>query len=196
MSPRATTQNRQVRRGMYIDGQRATVSPFGGPEHTLRSMVSHAIGDRGEKSFPVRQFAESVVRHVEPKDYLGEILAVRNVFVQRAPAGRMPLFRYTNDPRHVEMIKDPQRMVEEINEYGSTICDCDEIAMMAATMCLTLGREVEFVGLGFSPGKLTHVAARVKEPKSGKWVFVDAVAGPKEREAASRAKHIVFWSLD
>lgn len=157
-----------------------------------------ALGPRGEKSYLVRQFTERVTQHVAPKDYLGEILAIRNVFLMPSPwlHDGTPLFRYSNDPRHVEWIKDPQRLVEEIHERGSTILDCDEVAVMGATMALQIGREVELVALGFSPGELTHVGFRVKEPKTNTWIWIDPVAGPREREAAATAKEILPWSLD
>lgn len=172
------------------------ISRFGGPQHTLQKMQDAALGPRGEQSMRVRQFAEEVTRYLEPKDYLGELLAIRNVFLQRSPRTGAPLFRYINDPRHVELIKDPERLVTEIELYGSTQCDCDEITCLAGTLALCVGREVEWVGLGFEPGSLTHVACRVKEPKSGQWVFLDAVAGPREREAMERAKNTKFWSID
>lgn len=184
---------------------RSRLGPFTGPRDTLAAMERIALGPRGEQSFLVRQFTERVTQHVAPKDYLGEILAIRNVFLMPSPwlrdpqTGRptgTPLFRYMNDPRHVEWIKDPQRLVEEIHEHGTTIADCDEIALMAAVMALQLGREVEFVALGFEPRQLTHVGARVKEPKSGVWIWVDPVAGPREREAAATAKEMLTWSLD
>jgi hypothetical protein len=180
--------------GWLGDDQTAVVRPFRGPRHTLESMEKLALGPRGEQSFRVRQFAETIVRYLEPKDYLGEIIAVRNVFLQRGPHGA-PLFRYANDPLHVELVKDPERMVTELDMYGSTLCDCDEITCLAGTLCLTLGREVEWVAMGFSPGQLTHVGVRVKEPKSNQWIWLDAVAGPREAEAAARAKTIKFWSL-
>lgn len=169
---------------------------FRGPRHTLEAMEEKALGPRGERSYPVRQFTEEVTRYLQPKDYLGEILAIRNVFVQRNPRTGAPLFRYMNDPRHVELLKDPERIVTEIDTYGSTLVDCDDITCFAGTMALQLGREVEWVALGFAPGSLSHVALRVKEPKSGKWVFVDPVAGPREREAAERAVNVRYWSLD
>jgi len=170
---------------------------FTGPKDTLRSMARTAVGERGEKSPVVRQFTEYIVRDVWPKDYQGEILAVRNCFLQPSPTrpgARM--FRYANDPRHVEWIKDPQRMVEEVAQQGVCVADCDEIALLGATMCLQLGREVEFVALGFAPRQLTHVGFRVKEPKSNRWIWVDPVAGPREKEAAETAKEVLFWSLD
>lgn len=175
----------------------AALAPYRGPEDTLKAMADAAMGARGEKSLAVRQFAEWVLRDVWPKDYLGEILAIRNCLVMQSPfRPGTPLFRYVNDPRHVEMVKDPERMVDEIRQFGSTQVDCDEQSLMAGTLALLIGREVEFVALGFEPRVLTHVGTRVKEPKSGRWIWIDGVAGPREREAAERAKEILTWNLD
>lgn len=173
------------------------MGPFQGPRDTLAAMERIALGARGEQSLIVRQFTEWVTHDVWPKDYLGEILAIRNCFLQPSPTrSGAPMFRYMNDPRHVEWIKDPQRQVEEIYDQGSTTVDCDEIALMGATMGLQLGREVEFVAVGFQPGQLTHVGTRIKEPKTGSWIWVDPVAGPREREAAATAREVLKWSLD
>lgn len=175
----------------------ASFRDFSGPKDTLRSMERLALGARGEKSYKVRQFTEWVTRDVYPKDYLGEILAVRNVFVQPSPIRPgAQLTRYMNDPRHVEWIKDPERIVEEIQQHGSSTVDCDESTLLAAVMFLQLGREVEFVALGYNPRQLTHVGLRVKEPKSSQWIWVDPVAGPKERDSAKNAKEKLLWSLD
>jgi len=176
------------------------VRRFGGPKDTLRLMAEHALGKYGEQSMLVRQFTENVLRYVQPKDYLGEMLAIRNVFVQPSPYIRLKpapaLFRYTNDPRHVEMVKTPDRIAREVAQHGSSLIDCDESACMAATMLLQIGRKVELVAMGFEPGKLSHVAVRGQEPKSNKWILLDGVAGPREKEAAGKAKQLLVWSLD
>ena len=115
--------------------ERVKFGPFKGPKDTLRSMERLTLGPRGEQSHVVRQFTEWATQDVFPKDYLGEIIAIRNVFLARMPVpgakpdakGRVPtrpLFRYMNDPRHVEWIKDPQRQVEEIHQSGVTTVDC------------------------------------------------------------------------
>lgn len=175
----------------------ATLKPFRGAKDTLRLMSELALGDRGERSVIVRRFTEWVVRDIAPKDYLGEILAIRHALVQPSPTRPgTPLFRYVNDPRHVEFVKDPQRMVEEIMGNGTTAVDCDEQALMVATMAMQIGRRPQFVALGFAPNTLTHVACRVQEPKSNQWIWMDSVAGPREREAAERAKQILVWDLD
>lgn len=175
----------------------SVVRAFRGPRDTLAKMAEHALGDFGERSMLVRQFTEWVTRQVWPKHYLGEILAIRNVFVQPSPwVPHAPLFKYTNDPRHVELVKTPERMVREIRESGQTVTDCDESSVMAATMCLQIGRKVELVAMGFAPQSLSHVAVRVEEPKSQQWILLDGVAGPREREAAGRVKELLTWSLD
>ena len=174
-----------------------TVKPFRGPETTLDAMAQAALGARGEQSMRVRQFTEWVVRGVWPKDYLGEILAIRNCFVQPSPTRRgSPLWRYTNDPLHVELVKDPERMVEEVEQHGSALVDCDDTTVMATTMCLQVGRVVELVALGFVTGELSHVGLRALEPKSNKFIWLDGVAGPREAEAAGRAKTLLVMSLD
>lgn len=174
-----------------------TLRPFRGARDTLKLMSQLALGDRGERSMKVRRFTEWCVRDCWPKDYLGEILAVRNVMCQPSPTRPgTPMFRYLNDPRHVEFVKDPERMVTEIMQNGTTAVDCDEQALMLATMAMQLGRRPQFVALGFTPNSLTHVACRVQEPKSNEWIWMDGVAGPREREAAMRAKQILVWDLD
>jgi hypothetical protein len=201
----------------------ASVGGFRGARDTLKLMADMALGDTGERSMLVRHFTLWVLRDVAPKDYLGEILAIRNVFVQPSPwvkcpyceklhdrlartcpakggqlppSANAPLIRYINDPLHVEVVKGPQRLVEEILENGTTLCDCDEYVSLCATMCLQAGRVVELVALGFEPRHLTHVGCRVQEPKTQSWIWLDGVAGPREQQAARRAKEILVWSLD
>jgi len=173
------------------------VRSYRGPKDTLETMATHALGKYGERSIYVRKFVEWVVGQVFPKDYLGEVLAVRNVFVQPSPVlPWVPLIHYVNDPRHLEFVKTPERVVKEILELGYAIADCDDTSTLAAACCLCIGREVELVAMGFTPHQLSHVAVRVKEPKSGRWIILDGVAGPREKEAAGKAKELLIKSLD
>lgn len=165
------------------------LSRFTGSPDTLNKMREHAWGARGEKSPVVREMTESVVSGIREKDYLSEILAVRNFGIQG--------IHYLNDPLHVEYIKDPERMVTEIRANGRTLADCDEIAQLLATMILQIGRVAEFVVVGFGePGDYTHVFARAKEPKSGQWIVIDPVAGSDERSMLERVTSYEIWSLD
>jgi hypothetical protein len=170
---------------------------YKGPKDTLEMMASHALGKYGERSIIVRRFTEWIVGQIAPKGYLDEILAIRNCFVQPSPTKPwVPLMRYTNDPLHVEFIRTPERCVRDIMEQGFCTIDCDESSCLAATMALQVGRVAEFVAMGFAPNVLSHVAVRVKEPKTGRWIILDGVAGPREKEAAGKAQEILFKSLD
>lgn len=104
---------------------RSVVRRYQGPRDTLREMAEHVLSDQGERSMLVRAFTEWVVREVRAKDYLGQILAIRNSMVQYSPwLPGVALFNYANDPRHVEMVKYPERMVREIMQHGTCVSDC------------------------------------------------------------------------
>jgi hypothetical protein len=166
-----------------------TLSGFSGHPDTLAAMVQVAQGPRGEQSMLVRSLLEDVILSVRTKDYLGEILAVRYWVTEWV--------RYANDMMHVEMVKDPQRLCEEIIARGQAVGDCDDIATLIGTMCLQLGREAEFVVVGFNgPGSYSHVFTRVKEPRSGKWIVCDPVAGTDERGMLERVSAYYTVSLD
>lgn len=93
-----------------------TYSGFTGAPDTLAAMVRAAQGPRGERSMLVRTMLERLTDQMQPKDYAGEIVAVRNFVTTHV--------RYQNDPLHVELVKDPQRLCEEIVERGIATGDC------------------------------------------------------------------------
>lgn len=166
-----------------------TIAPFRGPRTTIDEMVRACVGLRGERSVLVRSWTEDQIRELQPKDYMGEILALRNAAAE--------YLRYTNDPLSTEWVKDPERIVEEIRAKGKSLCDCDEIALFIATVMRQVGREAEYVTVGFGPaGHYSHVFARVKEPKSGTWIVCDPVAGTTEERMLSRVSTYRYWRID
>lgn len=165
-----------------------TVRAFHGPADTIGAMRRAALGPRGEQSAVVHSLKNSIVRDLEPKDYLSEILAVRFFCAERV--------RYSNDALHVEQVQDPERLADQIIQYGRAVGDCDDGATFIATLCLQLGREAQFVTVGFGPpGHYTHVFTRVKEPKSGKWIVCDPVAGPNESTMLRRVTTFKIWEI-
>lgn len=165
------------------------ISPFRGPETTINEMRRAVMGARGERSVKVRSFCEDIIRRLQPKDYMGEILALRYAVAEFS--------RYTNDPVSTEWVKDPERQVDEIRATGRTVVDCDEEALLLAALWRQVGREVEWVTVGFGqPGVYSHVFARAKEPKSGKWIVGDPVAGTTEDRMLARVSTYKFWRID
>ena len=163
-----------------------TLRPFRGPLDTVGTMLSQIRGSRGERSVKVRGMSEDVVRGVQDKDYLSEILAIRNFVAERC--------RYTNDPLTTEWVKDPERMVDEIGAYGRTVTDCDEMASLICTFARQCGREAQLVIVGFgAPNQYSHVFARVLEPKSRTWIVCDPVAGISEGKMLRKVRtHKIF----
>jgi len=152
-------------------------------------MINQVRGARGERSVRVRSMTERIVRGVQPKDYLSEILAIRNWANER--------LRFLNDPLSTEWVKDPERIVEEVEHYGTSNCDCDEISEVIATMSRQVGREAQFVTVGFAePEQYSHVFCQIKEPKSGAWVVCDPVAGSDEARMLRRVRAYRIWRID
>ena len=171
------------------DAPPTTIRPFNGPADTVRLMIELLKGPRGEQSTLCRNMKDHIVRELWPKDYLGEILAVRNFAAER--------IRYSNDALGVEQVQDPERLCDQIIKFGKAVADCDEIALFIATMCRQLGREVDYTIVGFGEaGSYSHVFARVKEPKSGSWIVCDPVAGIEEAQMLSRVTTYQVWSVD
>jgi hypothetical protein len=165
------------------------LSGFTGAGDTLKGMVRSVQGDRGERSLVVRSLTEKAIGQVFPKDYQGEIMAI-GYFVHS-------FVYYLNDPLHVELLKDPTRLAEEIIQKGYARGDCDDIACLTATMALQVGRVSQFVVAGFGePMNFSHVFCRVKEPKSGKWLVCDPVAGADVSGMLSRITTYQIWSCD
>ena len=183
--------------------------PYRGTPQTVVKMFQAANGPRGQKSFRVRCRVEEVIRHIRPKDYLSEIMAV---YLWTCGTE----FRYTRDPERVELVKDPERLLDELEGRGVALGDCDDLATFLIAALGSIGCTCRIVTVGFtkpgealpdkrvlsepgmhlvtSPhprlsGPFTHVFAQVKRP-GGSWVTVDPVAGPRTRRMHSRVKQL------
>lgn len=171
------------------DSPPTVVRPFRGPADTVQTMIDMVKGPRGERSTLVRSLKDHIVRELHPKDYLSELLAVRNYATEK--------IRYSNDALGVEQVQDPQRIVEQIVQHGRAVGDCDDGATFIATMTRQLGRESQFVIVGFGArGHYSHVFARAKEPRSGEWIVLDPVAGTNEAGMLRRVTTFQIWNID
>lgn len=92
-----------------------STQPYRGTDHTVAEMIRLMKGPRGEQSVKVRRHTEQIIRHLRPKDYSSEMIAICKWW---GNAGR-----YTRDPVHVEMLRDPERLVDDALQ-GRLSCDC------------------------------------------------------------------------
>ncbi len=166
-----------------------TVEPYRGTDHTVQRMIELARGDRGERSIKVRRHTEQIIGNIRPKDYASEIVAICRWW---GNAGR-----YTRDPVHIEMLRDPERMVDDAL-MGKLAMDCDEQALAIGTSCLCIGAPVRFVTVGFDhrypgrPKNHSHVFCTAQDPRTKLWWVLDPVAG---RRTAPMLKRIKQYSI-
>lgn len=186
-----------------------------GTPQTVVKMFEISDGDRGQRSFKLRERAENIIRYVRPKDYWSEVLAI-----YYWTCG--PQFRYTRDPRKVEQIKDPLRILWEIDRYGSSLVDCDEYSTFLRSAIGSIGGRTRFATVGFRPkgdgkinlqlfddpifnlmtsphprlpGPFTHVFAQALKP-GGIWVTIDPVAGPRTPKMHRRVKQYRIYTKE
>lgn len=163
-----------------------------GAHQTVAKMASLALGARGEQSSMVRRHAERIVANLRPKDYSSELMAI---FYWWCRAGR-----YTRDPLHVELLKDPELLVTD-GEAGQLVIDCDEFALAIATDCMVIGAPAQFVTVGFrarppgAPEGYTHVFARAQDPRTGIWWVLDPVAGVRAEAMLRRVKQYRIYEI-
>lgn len=161
--------------------------PYGGVAHSIDAMLQATEGPRGATAPAVRFLAEHIVRDVAAKDYLSEVLAIRYWVNAHVP--------YLRDPATVEWLRDPLALIDEIKatgkggKLGIVRADCDEIAMLCASLAMAVGNECDFIPVGFSPGgPPTHVLTRVHVHKSPAPIVIDPVAGTREAKMLGTIK--------
>jgi hypothetical protein len=197
---------------LATENSRVYTVPYQGTPRTVAEMIRVANGDRGQKSWILRKQVENIIRFVRPRDYWSEVLAIYYWVCG-------PRFRYTRDPRRVEQIKDPLRMLWEIAKYGVTLGDCDDLATFIMASIGSIGGRSRIVTVGFHsaggrkpredifkgldmqlitsphprlPGPFTHVFCQgVKSP--GGWVTLDPVAGPRTTKMHRRVRQVRIY---
>lgn len=129
--------------------------------HLMRSLVHSTAG---KASMPVRQTALSLVSHLSPKDYTGEVWALQR-FVRDC-------IRYVRDIRGMETLQTPERTLME--RQG----DCDDKSTLLAAMLESVGARTRFEAVGFAPQQFSHVFPAVN--LAGRWIALETIVPGKE----------------
>lgn len=107
----------------------------------------------------IRQLAVELVRDLPEltrgrKDFPAQVRALWQ-FVRS-------WIRYVRDIRNVETLHSPVRLLK--NRAG----DCDDQAILLASLLEAIGHGTRFVAMGFAPGRYSHVLAETW--LGGRWV--------------------------
>ena len=135
----------------------------------------------------LRMTVEDIVSGVEPRDRVSQLAAIYAWFNDH--------FHYINDPVEVELVKDPERLLEEIERRNVAMGDCDDAATFLFAAPRTIGIPTEFLRVGFKAnapmgGRLTHVLVCATD-QYGRRVLLDPVAGKRVPNMVERVKHAV-----
>lgn len=158
---------------------------------TVRNMEALAMGPRGAQSLRLRMTVEDIVRHVAQKDRLSQAAAVYDWFLAR--------WTYLNDPDEVELVKDPERILEEIAGKGRALGDCDDASTFLVAALRTIAIPARFARATFTRAGAAAIRQGVRgdeDPHShvfvvirdqhGRDVVVDPVAADHTREMLGR----------
>lgn len=153
-------------------------------------MEQLARGPRGALSLELRLAIEDVVRYVRPRDQLSLLAALLNWFDRH--------YGFVKDPRDVEQVKDPVRLLREIQRLGRAVGDCDDASTFLDGSTRTLGMDSRLVRAGFRDpppgqqmgdehGRYTHVLAQSYD-QYGRPIVLDPVAGRRTPKMLKRVR--------
>lgn len=139
----------------YTSELRGIPSGAAGTVETLEQMKRLAL--EGKRDLSVRLAAMDIIRDVPQKMYRQEAEAIQR-FVRDK-------IRYTQDIHNVETLADPATTLE----LGQG--DCDDKAVLVASLLGAVGHPTKFVAVGFRPGRYEHVYVETKI--GNEWVPVE-----------------------
>lgn len=166
-------------------------APFRGAPQTVALIKKYALEAQGNPN--VRLLAEEIVHNLGAKDYTSEIIAIYNFVCGHT--------RYMNDPRTVELVRRPERIVAELAAGKTPSLDCDDIVCLIVALALACGRETRICTVAFKTvyyngeKQYSHVYCQVKEPRSSQWITLDPVAAEETRSMLGRIKEIKIWPV-
>jgi transglutaminase-like putative cysteine protease len=151
-------------------------------KHTIPS------GDAG-----TRAMIDSMKRNVA-RDYLKPIVRLKAVEIVRGLPARQDAqqiaairawmqqhFSFLRDPRGAELNYSPEWMLREIANTGVMNADCDDAAVLSATLAKAIGLRARFVCLAFfsKSAGFSHVYTDLASPigKTPTWHEMDVTRG-------------------
>lgn len=160
--------------------------PYRGTSDTVANMMRLAMGPRGGASAELRLFLEDQIRRVRPRDKLSLMATVYNWFMAR--------YHYVWDPIDNEYVKDPLRVLEEVQQHGIFVGDCDDATTFLVACLRCLGIDAKPMRVGFKPadprqrdGAYTHVLCAARDQYK-RLVVLDPVAHHRTDSMLGRVK--------
>jgi transglutaminase-like putative cysteine protease len=151
-----------------------TVATFGalgrGDAGTMDDLnhMARLVGQSIKSPMVIYQ-ARQIARLAGERNYRAQAIGIRDFL--------RSVWRFVDDPRYDELLRDGEHMLRELNETGFITGDCDESAVLGAALGEAIGIEAELVALAFDPdqggnGEYSHVYAQLLTPE-GECISLD-----------------------
>lgn len=152
---------------------------------TMRRMAD-SVKDCLAHSVLVIKVANNIASACAPRDVACQIASISSWLDGH--------FRYLSDPVGVELLRDPNGGIREIVAQGYTQGDCDEAAMLAATLGMANGIPARFRALAFYTrnAPYTHVVCDLAGPAG--WVPID-ITKPADMAIPPTPTRTLFQSV-
>jgi transglutaminase-like putative cysteine protease len=148
---------------MTASAEHSTVGyGFRGNVQILQAMARAA--NQGVTLPLVVEQAHSIVQFVRSRDDSAMAYAIRHWMES--------VFKFIRDPAGVELLRTPEYMLRQFQNYSWISGDCDDAAILAAALGKSVGIPASFIAVGFSGDSLSHVFT-VLQPRHGHGVSMD-----------------------
>jgi hypothetical protein len=127
-------------------------------EETLRRMAR--VCAKAVRNVEIVRYANEIIEAARPRDYRAQIALIR-LFLET-------YFRFVDNPRGVQLVRDPLSMILDIERRGFTQGACDDAAVLVATFGMANGLSAQFravafahrqIAAGETPPPFSHVIA-------------------------------------
>ena len=138
-------------------------------EGTKNAKIAQILKDivlKSRESRVVRLFALKILKEagIRPKDYLGELEAIHNWVRDN--------ITYRKDPAFLDTFHEAERTIKDFLYNDGTSGDCDDHAVLVASLLISIGHVPRLVMTNSMPGgKYTHIYTEVLY--QGKWLCLE-----------------------
>lgn len=108
---------------------------------TMREMQRHVRGALSDRR--VLETAAGILEGTPVRDYAAHAAKLREWVKDHV--------RFTRDPNGREMLRCPGYLLDRIDRHGLVEGDCDDVAVLSASLGKAVGFPADFVALAFDP---------------------------------------------
>jgi transglutaminase-like putative cysteine protease len=141
--------------------------PDGDPAQTLAATATmRELAIQGEMTPAVRQVAAYLVQGL-PRNQLLYATNIAGWVAART--------RFLYDPQHMEAFVPADQTLALISQQGIAQVDCDDVAILAAALGLSVGLRARFVVVGFyaPDAPFEHIWTELSDADGQTWIAVD-----------------------